>query len=130
MKVTRKPVFIFLAFAILLLAPGVSLADITQDCMKSCSDQKTSDDMNCQGPAQSADQGRVDCLKNNQDIYNGCIQNCSPSSSPAASAPQNTNPQGGTTPQASTTQNTTPQGTTSQGSTFQRMAPRQGSPQP
>ena len=130
MKVTRRVVFIFLTSAILSLVPGVIFADLTQDCMKSCSDKKASDDMNCQGPAQSVDQGHAECLKNNQDIYNGCIQNCSPSEPHAASAPQNTNPQGSTTPQTSTPQSSTPQGTTSQGSSLQKMAPRQGLTQP
>jgi hypothetical protein len=129
MSAFKQPFFVVLVAVGLSLVPGVIFADLTQDCMKSCSDQKASDDMNCQGPAQSVDQGHAECQKNNQDIYNGCIQNCSPSEPPAASPPLTTN-HPGATPQASTPQNTTPQGTTSQGSTLQRMAPHQGSPQP
>jgi hypothetical protein len=129
MKATRRSVFVFLASAILFLVPSVSFADLIQDCMKSCSDQKSSDDKNCQGLGQGIDQGRAECLKNNLDIYNGCTQNCSPGAPSAETAPIKTIPQG-TVPQTGTPQGTAPQNTAPQGSTLQRMPHSQGTTQP
>ncbi len=109
MNIINQAIFVLLAISFLSIAPAIGLADLTQDCIKGCSDQKASDDANCQGPNQGADQGRALCLKNNQDIYNNCMENCSPSSPPAATSPQSATPQTAA-PQGATQQGTAPQG--------------------
>ncbi len=127
MNTTKRSIFILVASGLLYLAPGVCFADLTQDCIKACTDQKASDDKNCQPSAQGADQGSAECLKNNQDIYNDCLKNCSPSS-PSAATPKGTAPQA-TSPQGVTPQGATPQGATPQGATPQGVAPQGVIPQ-
>ncbi len=114
--------FFFLATGLMTLVPGAVFADVTQDCIKSCSDQKASDDKNCQPSGQGADQGGAECLKNNQDIFNDCMKNWSPGSPPAATSAQPAAPRGSATqgavpqvvnPQGATPQSTAPQGVTS-----------------
>jgi len=121
MNTTKRSFFIFLASGLLSLVPGVCFADLAQDCIKACTDQKASDDKNCQPSDQGADQGRTQCLKGNQDIYNDCVKNCSPSSPPAATSAQPAVPQGaapqGAAPQGVAPQGTTPQSTSPQGVT-------------
>ncbi len=122
MNTAKRSIFVLMASGLLSLAPGLCFADLTQDCIKTCSDQKTSDDKNCQPSVQGADQGSAECLKNNQDIYNDCMKNCSPGSPPAAATPaqpaatQGAAPQGAVPqvagPQGATPQSTSPQGVT------------------
>ena len=106
MKEINRSIFILSVFGVLLLSPGVHSADLTQDCLTRCADEKTADDMNCPAPAESIDQGRVQCLKNNQDIYNNCHNNCLPISPPSATTTPSVTP--GTPSVPTPSQGTTP----------------------
>lgn len=117
MDAIKQSIIVLLVSGFMSVAPGIVYADLAQDCIKICTDQKAGDDANCQGSGQGADQGRAQCLKSNQDIYNDCMKNCTPGSPPAATAPQTPNPQTpapkGAVPQTTGPQETTP----SQGAT-------------
>ncbi len=119
MNVIKNGIFIFLALWFSSIAPVVAFADVIQDCIKKCGDQKASDDSNCQGPGQGADQGRALCLKNNQEIYDDCLHNCSPNV-PPATAPKDTEPKTVSPKPAG------PQGTTPKSTVPQSSAPAQG----
>jgi hypothetical protein len=118
MTVIGRSIFAVMGSAIFFLAPVAGSMDLGQECMENCKEQKTSDDRNCPGPGQAMDQGRAECMKNNLEIFNGCAQNCSPGTPPAATAPQKTVPQSAT-PQTGTPQGTAPQSQTPQGSNTQ-----------
>jgi hypothetical protein len=111
MKIINLSIFVFSVSGVLLMSPGVHSADLTQDCLTSCANQKTADDANCPSPAEGIGQGRALCLKNDQDIYDNCRKNCLPNSPPpAASSPSVTPgtpsvpvpPKGTTAPQGTT----------------------------
>jgi len=123
MKIINRSILVLSVSGLLLMSPGVPSADLTQDCLTSCDNQKAADDANCPSPAEGAGQGRTQCLKNGQDIYDNCRKNCLPNlPPPAATTPSatpgapsvSTPPKGTTAPQGTTpTQGATPpQGTT------------------
>lgn len=105
MKVINRSIFILFAFGVLLISQGVRSVDLMQDCLTRCANEKASDDTNCPAPVEGVNQGRAQCLKNNQDIYNNCHNNCLPNSPPATNTPSATpgtpsvpTPPQGTTP--------------------------------
>jgi hypothetical protein len=76
----------FSTLGALLLFSGIVSADLIQDCLTRCSNEKASDDMNCPAPEQGKGQGRAQCLQSNKDIYDNCIRSCSPNA-PVAEPP-------------------------------------------
>jgi hypothetical protein len=63
-------------FGVMLFLTSVGSADSLNDCQTKCIDKKALDDTTCPAPDQDLDQGRVQCLQNNQDTYNNCLKDC------------------------------------------------------
>jgi hypothetical protein len=60
----------------LLLLHRVSTAETNPECRTRCADEKTSRDISCPPPGDDAYEERAKCLKESQEVYTICLDNC------------------------------------------------------
>lgn len=73
----------FIALVVLTLSPFIkaSSADEVSFCLKGCSYDRHSNDMNCPPPVGgSSSEERKQCLEKNVATYNACVKRCTPPS--------------------------------------------------
>jgi hypothetical protein len=70
-----RSIIILAMFGMLLFTPGVSPAETLAECQTRCSTELSSAAANCPPPG---DEGRLQCLRDNQETMRNCIQSCPP----------------------------------------------------
>lgn len=72
----------FIALLLLTLSPliGMSSADEVTFCLRGCSYDKRSNDVNCPPAGATSSEERKQCLVKNAATYNDCIKRCTPPS--------------------------------------------------
>ena len=82
-----RSILILAMFGMLLLIPGASPAETFAECQTGCSTEMSSAAANCPPPGE---EGRAECLQENQETMRQCIESCPPDA--PADTPKETPP--------------------------------------